>query len=97
MLFFMYCVDKPDHEQVRNANRPAHLEYLKRHDANLVVVGPALSENAQKMIGSVFILDFPDRAAVDEFTRNDPYVKAGLFETTIIRPWRPVVFKMPPE
>lgn len=88
MLFIMYCVDKPEHEQVRAANRGQHLEYLKKFESQIIIAGPTLAENAQRMTGSVLFVEFPDRAAVEEFSRNDPYTKAGLFESVIIRPWR---------
>ena len=40
------------------------------------------------MAGSLLIVDAPDRAAVDQFLRDDPYVKAGLFESVDVRPYR---------
>ena len=33
------------------------------------------------MKGSVLILDFPDRAALDDYLRNEPYVTEGVWET----------------
>ena len=33
-------------------------------------------------------LTVPDEAAAKTFARNDPYAKAGLFETTEIKKWR---------
>jgi uncharacterized protein YciI len=34
---------------------------------------------------------------VEEYVRNDPYVKAGLFERVEIRRWRKVIFHSPAE
>jgi hypothetical protein len=34
----------------------------------------------------------PDRAAAETFIMADPYAKAGLFESVVIRPMR-IVFK----
>ena len=91
MLFFVHCVDKPDHLALRQANRPAHVEFLKAHADKVVIAGPTLTEDGQGMTGSVFIVDFPDRAAVAAHFAQDPYSKAGLFEATIIRPFRKVL------
>lgn len=40
------------------------------------------------MAGSLLIVEAPDRRAVEEFSRNDPYVTSGLFQSVEIRPYR---------
>jgi hypothetical protein len=42
------------------------------------------------MTGSVLMLDLADRAAADAFAEGDPYARAGLFESVVIRPWKKV-------
>ena len=37
--------------------------------------------------GNILIVDVADRAAAEALHRNDPYTKAGLFETVIIEPF----------
>ncbi len=91
MLFFVHCIDKPGHQEVRLASRPAHLEYTKANVDKIVIAGPTQTEDRQGMTGSVFIVDFPDRSAVETFFANDPYTKAGLFEAVIIRPYKKVL------
>ncbi|HIJ38890.1 MAG TPA: YciI family protein [Rhodospirillaceae bacterium] len=88
MLYFVHCIDKPDSQALRLANRAAHLEYAKANIDKIIIAGPTLTEDGQGMTGSVFIVDFPDRAAVETHFASDPYVKAGLFEALIIRPYR---------
>ena len=36
------------------------------------------------MIGSIFIFDVPDRAALDSYMAGDPYFDPGIFETVEI-------------
>jgi uncharacterized protein YciI len=36
-------------------------------------------------------MEFPDRAAAEAFAAGDPYRKAGLFESVIIRRWKKVL------
>lgn len=88
MHFLFYCVDKPDHAHVRAANREAHLAYVGGFKDRLLLAGPTLSEDGGGMTGSLLVLDFPDRAAAEAFAADDPYNKAGLFETVEIKPWR---------
>jgi len=91
MLFAIYCLDKTGHQQLRAANRPAHLDYLKGFMGQIVTAGPLLDDAGEGMIGSLFIVDFPDRAAADAFAAGDPYGKAGLFASVRITPWRKVI------
>jgi len=34
------------------------------------------------------VIDVADRAAAEEFAKGDPYAKAGLFESTVIKRWK---------
>jgi uncharacterized protein YciI len=36
----------------------------------------------------MFVIEAASYAEAVAFTAGDPYVKAGLFDTTLIRPWR---------
>ena len=88
MKFMIYCLDKPGAASLRAANRAAHLDYLKNFAGQVVVAGPLLADDDAGMIGSLLLMEFPDRAAADSFAKGDPYRKAGLFETVAITPWR---------
>ncbi|KIN65779.1 YciL protein [Sulfitobacter noctilucae] len=39
------------------------------------------------MCGSMLVLDLPDMAAAEAWAAEDPYAKAGLFETVTLREW----------
>jgi uncharacterized protein YciI len=91
MHFAIYCLDKTGHQQIRANVRPAHLEFLKQYLGQIVTAGPLLDDEGAGMIGSLFIVDFPDRAAADAFAAGDPYGKAGLFASVRITPWRKVI------
>ena len=91
MYFFIFCDDKPGHADVRKANREAHLAYLEGFRDQVVAVGPTLTDDEGGMNGSVLLMDFPDRAAVDAFLAGDPYGRAGLFDSVTVRPWKKVI------
>ena len=86
--FALICTDKPGHLDTRKGNRDAHLAYLS--DTRCVTfAGPFLSDGA--MTGSLVVIEVPDRAAADAWAANDPYAKAGLFDTVRIEEWKKVV------
>lgn len=91
MLFVVMCTDKAGHEHVRMENRPAHLAFLKEYGDHLFAAGPLQTDDGEHMIGSVLIMDFEDRAAVEAFAARDPYKSAGLFESVVIHRWKKVL------
>lgn len=90
MLFAIFCTDKPGRGDVRGANRQAHLDYLAGFADQIVIAGPLQNDAGDGMVGSLLVLDFPDRAAAEAFATDDPYAKAGLFESVVIRRWKQV-------
>ena len=93
MFFALRCLDKPDSLALRQQSRPDHLAHLERYLDHLLCAGPLLDEDGTSPIGSLIIVEFDDRAAVDRFLADDPYTKAGLFATVEVTPWRKVVPK----
>ena len=87
MAYLLECRDKPDSATLRQETRQAHLAYARETPA-ILAAGPLRAEDESTMIGSFFILDFPDRAAVEAFNANDPYTQAGLFGSVRIQPFR---------
>jgi uncharacterized protein YciI len=91
MLFAVTIEDKPGMAATRRAVRAAHLDWLERHRAMLVIAGPIMDAQGQS-IGSVRVIDAPDRAAVDALTDGDPFAQAGCFARVSVNPYR-VVYK----
>ena len=87
MQFVILCQDKPDGLDLRMATRPAHMDYLKLHDAHILGAGPFL-DAADRMCGSMLMVEFETQAQAEAFAAADPYVEAGLFASTEIRRWR---------
>lgn len=85
MLFTIICTDKPGASGLRSATRADHLAYLKTHVKHVQFAGPMMGAN-DKPAGSLLIVDVPDRATAEGFAEADPYAKAGLFESVVIRP-----------
>ena len=91
MPFALICLDKPGCLDLRLATRPQHLAYLQTYAGKLKEAGPLL-DNDGRPCGSVLIVDVAERAEAEGFAESDPYQKAGLFESVLIRGYR-TVFK----
>ena len=88
MLIALIARDKPGALQTRLDNRSAHLAYIEETGV-VSQAGPLLDGDA--MIGSLVILEVEDLAAAQSWADNDPYAKAGLFQSVELIPWKKVV------
>ncbi|MBO9434380.1 YciI family protein [Ruegeria sp. R13_0] len=88
MLIALIARDKPGALQTRLDNRSAHLAYIEETGV-VSQAGPLLDGDA--MIGSLVVLDVEDLAAAQSWADNDPYAKAGLFQSVELIPWKKVI------
>ncbi|MFC3068076.1 YciI family protein [Phenylobacterium soli] len=85
-LFALSCIDKPNSLEVRMGARQDHLAWVGG-TGMLKLGGPYLDEKGD-MAGSLMIIEAEDLAAAKAFNANDPYTKAGLWQSVDIRPFR---------
>lgn len=88
MPYLIETFDKPDSLDLRQSTRPQHLAYLAEHVDRILVAGAKWSDDGSVALGSLIVLDVDTRASAEEFARNDPFAKAGLFAETRITNWR---------
>lgn len=81
MQFVVIGRDKPD-PKLRLAARADHLDHAATQQDKTIYSGPLLQDG--KMVGSLFVFDLPDRAALDACLAQDPYFTRGVFETVEI-------------
>lgn len=91
MQFLLVAYDGTDEgAPARRQNvRPEHLakiEDLKKTGEFLF--GGAILNDEGMMIGSMIVYDFPDRKALDEKLKQEPYITAGVWEKIVIHPYR---------
>jgi uncharacterized protein YciI len=86
-LFVLTCLDKPDALDLRLSTREAHLAFIAANREAIRAAGPLLNE-AGEMCGSMLIIEAQDQAAAAALAGQDPYLDAGLFESTTLRPWK---------
>lgn len=87
MFYAIVCWDRPGVGELREKTRHTHLEYLKKHGDMMHLGGPF--ESAEGAIaGTLFIINAADEAQAREFLDNEPFHKAGVFESVRLRRWR---------
>jgi uncharacterized protein len=87
MLFVIHAEDKPRALATRLANYDAHKAFLSDttpHGVRIVMSGPLVADDQTTMVGSLFVVEAPDRATVERFNRADPFSVAGIWENVTI-------------
>jgi uncharacterized protein len=88
MLFVIHALDKPGALNVRLDRHDAHKAFLadptSPYGVRIVMSGPLTADDGTTMIGSLFVVEAPDRAAVERFNRADPFHEAGIWERIMI-------------
>ena len=90
MYFVVFATDKPGVQELRETNRPAHREYLRnpgRHRVTVRIAGPTFSDDTSAMNGTMLIVEAENIDPVRAFVAEDPYSRAGLFQSVEIRLW----------
>ena len=89
MLFCLHILDKPDRIETRKANVDAHRAYQKDCGVDIRLSGPLLADDGETMIGSMFLIEAEDRAAVERFVAGDPFTRNDVWgERTLTRFFR---------
>jgi uncharacterized protein YciI len=90
MYYIILATDAPGMAVQRQQIRPSHREYLRhpgRHPVTVHLGGPTLTMDGAEMNGTLLVVEAADLEAVNEFIFDDPYARAGLFSTVVVRPW----------
>ncbi len=83
MQFTIMAYDGKDEGALdrRMKARPGHLANIaKVKETGKVVCAGGLLDEGGKMIGSLLVLDLEDRAALDAYLENEPYVKENVWQ-----------------
>lgn len=85
MLFTMFCIDKPGMEEARAAAMKPHVDYLATGVIKIVMSGPLMSDDGEKVVGSLYVVEAENRAEIEEFQKNDPLVQADIWQLVEVR------------
>ena len=86
MLFVVIAIDKENGLPLRLATREAHFAYVR--DTGVVKLGGPFLDAKEDMNGSLIIFEADNLAAAKAWHAGDPYVKAGVFASSEVRPWK---------
>ena len=86
MLFVVTAIDKENSLSLRLATRDAHFAYAR--ETGVIKLGGPFLNARDEMAGSLIVFEAPDLDAATRWHAGDPYVKAGLFAHSEVRPWK---------
>ena len=91
MQFLLIAYDGTDsNAESRRLNaRPMHLEKIETlKKSGEFLCGGAILNDEGRMIGSAILYDFPDKASLDEWLKEEPYINKGVWKEIKIVPFR---------
>lgn len=90
MQFIITAYDGDNMLEKRMAVRPRHLEGMAELSDHIVCAGGLLDEDGRPK-GSVLVVEFDDRAALDEYLSNEPYILEHVWERVEVEPMNVVI------
>ncbi len=98
MWYLILGYDRPGSLDARKAARPDHIARLHalRDEGRLKLAGPCPAIDAEDpgpagFSGSCIVAEFESLEAAQAWADADPYVAAGVYARTDVRPFRPVL------
>ena len=94
MQFLVVARDGSDEGAIerRQRTRPTHLASIAPLvEGGNILVGGAILNEAGDMVGSMLLVEFPDRSGVDAWLEADPYVTDGVWREVEVTPFRTAV------
>jgi uncharacterized protein YciI len=88
MLFVYFMQDAPDMATRRAELRPSHQQYLAGEADRFFAAGPLWSDDGAAMNGSIFIMEWPNRAAAARWLENEPFTANGVYGYINIKGYR---------
>ncbi|MBU2704647.1 YciI family protein [Zooshikella marina] len=98
MLYIIIAEDVPNSLPLRQQARPQHLARLEllREEGRLIIAGPtpAIDSNdpgEAGFTGSIIIAEFNSLEDAKRWANDDPYIKAGVYAKTTVKPFKKVL------
>jgi len=98
MLYAIVAQDTSDSLEKRLATRTEHLARLKllNEQGRLIIAGPNPAIDSEDpgsagFSGSIIIAEFSDLAQAEQWASEDPYIKAGVYDSVSVKPYKKVL------
>jgi uncharacterized protein len=80
---------RPEVGATRDLLVGAHRRYLDQgYRDRFIARGPLLSDDGTEWVGSAWLVELPDRAAVDAMLAGEPFARAGLYADVEVHDWQ---------
>jgi uncharacterized protein YciI len=86
--YLVLCTDRSGAASIRRRTRKDHLRYIAARE-HRVVLGARLldsDDSDTEAVGTTYVLRANSREEVEEFLREEPFTRAGLFDEIRIYP-----------
>ena len=83
MLFVVHALDRRGLLAMRAKfyrDHRIHLDKAETYDVDVITAGTLVADDGETPVGSIFVIDAAGRAAVEAFTRSDPYHLNGVWD-----------------
>lgn len=88
-LLIAYDGSDPGASERRMAVRPEHLEKIAiLKNTGEFLLGGAILDEQGRMIGSMIVYEFPDKKALEEKLKDEPYILNNVWQKIEIKPFR---------
>ncbi|MGW4462573.1 YciI family protein [Micromonospora sp. NPDC004704] len=86
MQYFVYGRDRPGSFGLKRSLNAEHWAFMDSYADRLIARGPTLTGDGQEAesTGSLHIVDLPDALAVHAFAYEEPYHRAGVFDSILL-------------
>ncbi|AUJ70253.1 MULTISPECIES: YciI family protein [unclassified Pseudoalteromonas] len=98
MLYMIYSTDAENSLEKRLAVRPAHLARLEelKQQGRLFAAGPLPAIDSEDpgeagFAGSLVIAEFENLESAQQWASVDPYIDAGVYTASIVKPYKRVL------
>jgi hypothetical protein len=84
-ILIAYDAKDPGAYERRMKERAAHIEGVNTlRTEGKIACGIAITDDNNKMIGSVMIMNFPSRTEFDQWLATEPYVKGKVWDNITV-------------
>ncbi|KAA0068978.1 YciI family protein [Rhodanobacter sp. T12-5] len=98
MWYAIIGTDHPESLEARKSARPAHLARLQQlqDEGRMLLAGPFPAIDSEDpgpagFSGSLIVAEFSTLAEAESWAKADPYVAAGVYRETTVKPFRKVL------
>ena len=98
MYYLIYSEDVENSLPLRKQARPDHIARLNalKDEGRLLVAGPCPAIDTEDpgeagFTGSMVVAEFEDLATAQAWADADPYVAAGVYKSSVVKPYKKVL------